>query len=125
MNLAYLVNHLFLPPKLPQEDDSSLDGLQALLSHVKESATAFVQKLREKNVDGDIIRSWARLEKTFRWMEDLHVNGLLLLKSLHGAIIGMDVDGALSLSTTSSSNLLLPFRYSRSPYRRPKCRSHH
>ena len=125
MNLAYLVNHLFLPPKLPQEDDSSSDGPQALLSHVKENATAFLKELGEKNVDGDIIRSWTRLEKTFRWMDDLHVNGLLPLESLHGAISGMDVDGALSLSTTSSSNLLLPFRCSRSPYRRPKCRSHH
>ena len=125
MNLAYLVDHLFLPPKLPQEDDSSLDGPQALLSHVKESATAFVQKLREKNVDGDIIRSWARLRKTFKWMDDLHVKGLLPLESLNGAISGMDVDGALSLSTTSSSNLFLPLICSSSPYRRPKCWNHH
>ena len=125
MSLAYLVNHLFLPPRLPQKDDSTLGGPQALLSHVGKSATAFLKELSEKNVDGGIVRSWTRLQKTFRWMEDLHVNGLLPLESLHGAISGMDVNGALSLSTTSSSNLLLPFRCSRSPYRRPKRRSHH
>ena len=124
MNLAYLVDHLFLPPKLPQEDDSTSGGPQAVVSHVRKSATAFLKELG-KDVDCDIIRSWARLQKTFRWMDDLHVNGLLPLESLHGAISGMDVDGTLSLSTTSSSNLFLPFRCSRSPYRRPKCRSHH
>ena len=96
MNLAYLVDHLFLPPKLPQEDDSSSDGPQALLSHVNRSVKIFVKKLRKKRVDNDIIRSWARLQKTFQWMDDLHVKGLLPLKSLNGAISGMIVDGALS-----------------------------
>ena len=124
MNLAYLVDHLFLPPKLPQEDDSTSGGPQAVVSHVRKSVTAFLKELG-KDVDCDIIRSWARLQKTFRWMDDLHVNGLLPLESLHGAISGMDVDGALSLSNTSSPNLFLPFRCSRSPYRRTKCRSHH
>ena len=124
MNLAYLVDHLFLPPKLPQEDDSTSGGPQAVVSHVRKSVTAFLKELG-KDVDCDIIRSWARLEKTFRWMDDLHVNGLLPLESLHGAISGMDVDGALSLSNTSSPNLFLPFRCSRSPYRLTKCRSHH
>ena len=96
MNLAYLVDHLFLPPKLPQEDDSSSDGPQALLSHVNRSVKIFVKKLRKKRVDNDIIRSWARLRKTFKWMDDLHVKALLPLESLNGAISGMDVDGALS-----------------------------
>ena len=96
MNLAYLVDHLFLPPELPQEDDSSSDGPQALLSHVNRSVKIFVKKLRKKRVDNNIIRSWARLRKTFKWMDDLHVKNLLPLESLNGAISGMDVDGALS-----------------------------
>ena len=96
MNLAYLVDHLFLPPKLPQEDDSFSDGPQALLSHVNRSVKIFVKKLRKKRVDNDIICSWARLQKTFQWMDDLYVKGLLPLESLNGAISGMNVDGALS-----------------------------
>ena len=130
MTLAFLVNHLFLPPKLPQEDDSSSGGPQALLSHVRKSATAFLKEIvfGDKNVDVDIIRSWSRLQKTFRWMDDLHVQGLLPLESLHGAISGMDVDGTLFPLLKIQDpliNLFLPFRRPRSPYRRPKCRSHH
>ena len=87
MNLAYLVDHLFLPPKLPQEDDSTLGGPQALLLHVKESTTGFVHKLGDMNVDGDIIRSWAHLPKTFQWTDDLHVNDFLPLESSTGPLV--------------------------------------
>lgn len=97
MDLTFLVNHLFLPPKLPQEDDSASGGPQALLSHVRKSTMAFFEVVfGDKNVDNNIIHSWMRLQKTLRWMDDLHVQGLLLLESLHEAISGMDVDGALS-----------------------------
>ena len=70
MNLIYLVDHLFLPPKLPQEDNSTSGGPQALLLDVKESATTFVQKLDGKNtatsfVAGHIYRRHSNERMTY------------------------------------------------------------
>ena len=71
-DLNYLINHLFLPPQLPQEDDSSTAGTRALLHHVADSAYAFQDTLRQQNVDISVLSSWSTLCNMLQSMEALH-----------------------------------------------------
>jgi len=48
-HLRYLIDHLFLPPELPQKDDSDPTSTHALLSHVSDSAAAFLRYQKTEN----------------------------------------------------------------------------
>ena len=101
MDVPYLINHLFLPPKLPQEDDSTSDdstsgGPQALLSYVVKTATVFVELLKQEDVEANVLRGWTRLRKTLQWMDKLHTQSVLPLENIRRIVSGMEVHGALS-----------------------------
>ncbi|KAL0569705.1 hypothetical protein V5O48_012255 [Marasmius crinis-equi] len=49
-DLEYLINHVFLPPKLPQSDDSSVDNAHNLCSKVLEAAVAYWQRGENRSV---------------------------------------------------------------------------
>jgi hypothetical protein len=95
-HLTYIINHLFLPPKLPQEDDSSPTGTQALLQHVTESAAAFVGSLRNQNVDLSVLHCWRTLHKMLESMALLHRSEYIPLKGLRDSINDMKIGGAFT-----------------------------
>ena len=97
MDVSYLINHLFLPPKLPQQDDSTSGGPQALLSYVAKTATVFVELLKKEDVEANVLQGWTRLQKTLQWMDKLHTQSVLPLENVRRILSGMEVHGALSL----------------------------
>jgi hypothetical protein len=95
-NLNYLINHLFLPPQLPQEDDSSTAGPRALLHHVAESAYAFQDTLRRQNVDISVLSSWSTLCNMLQSMEALHQSVHIPLEDLSRSIGNMKMRGTFT-----------------------------
>jgi len=95
-NLTYLINHLFLPPILPQEDDSSTAGTQALLRHVADSAHAFQNILRQQNVDIGVLDRWDTLRNMLRSMEVLHQSVHIPLEDLRRSIDNMQMHGTFT-----------------------------
>jgi hypothetical protein len=95
-HLTYIINHLFLPPKLPQEGDSSPAGTQALLQHVTDSADAFVEVLCHQNVDISVLRSWCTLHKMLESMAVLHQSEYIPLEGLRSSISYMETGGAFT-----------------------------
>ena len=101
MHVPYLINHLFLPPKLPQEDnsisdDSTSGGPQMLLSYVAKTAGAFIGELKKEHIEANVLQGWTHLQKTLQWMDKLHMQSMLLLENVCRIISGMEVHGALS-----------------------------
>ena len=90
--IEYLTNHLFLPPKLPQQDDSSSTGKNALLHHVTDSAAAFL-KILEQDADIDVLHKWRTLHKMLESMEVLHKSEYIPLEGLRNSIKQMKIDG--------------------------------
>jgi len=96
-HLTYIINHLFLPPRLPQADDSGPTGTQALLQHVTDSADAFVEVLCHQNVDISVLRSWCTLHKMLESMAVLHQSEYIPLEGLHNSINYMEIGDILTL----------------------------
>ncbi|KIM76437.1 hypothetical protein PILCRDRAFT_649814 [Piloderma croceum F 1598] len=95
-DLTYLINHIFLPQKLPQEDDSSTAGTQVLLRHVADSAHAFKDTLRQQNVDIGVVDRWDTLFKMLQSMEVLHQSVHIPLEDLRKSIDNMQMHGTLT-----------------------------
>lgn len=92
-NMKYIVNHLFLPPKLPQEDDRTEDKQSALLGHVVESTAVFCQELNNIEVDKYVRQCWATLLKMFLSMQSLRETVVLPLEDLRDAVERMQISG--------------------------------
>jgi hypothetical protein len=91
--LSYLTNHLFLPPELPQEDDSSPEETRALLHHVTDSAAAFCSDLRSQNVDVGVLHKWLTLHRMLKSMKVLHKSQYIPLEDLRNLINNMKIHG--------------------------------
>ncbi|KAF8166617.1 hypothetical protein K438DRAFT_252777 [Mycena galopus ATCC 62051] len=88
-SLEYTINHLFLPPKLPQKDDNEAGLQRAFLNHIAESAKAFCEGLERNNVDDVVQAHWKLLDRTLRRFADIHGALNLSSESLQDAIIRM------------------------------------
>ncbi|KAJ7614686.1 hypothetical protein DFH06DRAFT_1367976 [Mycena polygramma] len=99
--LNYVINHLFLPPKLPQKDDSIDVGLQQkLLQHISKCAQSFCQGLRDANVADEVQTCWNRLQKTLERFAYIHTTSHVSEESLEEAINGMELDDVLCIHIT-------------------------
>ncbi|KAF8586884.1 hypothetical protein K439DRAFT_1552162 [Ramaria rubella] len=81
-DINYLVNHLFLPPKLPQEDDWTHSRSATLIQHVAESVTSFSLVLEQLDIDNSVRRCWRKMGDMIRSMQSLsflveHTNSCL------------------------------------------------
>jgi hypothetical protein len=95
--LEYLINHLFLPPKLPQREDSNeLDGRNMLLSHVLESATIF-EKLEREGASQRVQQCWRALRRMLQSTYDIHRREHISASVLQHAIRQMTPQGSFSL----------------------------
>lgn len=92
--LHYVINHLFLPPQLPQEDDSGdIDSQAALLLHISESATAFAEGLSNTDVGTSVTPCWQILQKMLQSMHRIHENTHMSLAELQRTVENMEVQG--------------------------------
>jgi hypothetical protein len=95
----YMINHLFLPPKLPQEDDSGDPSNQeALLLHLSESAKAFADGLSHlDHISAQASQAWRILQRMLESMHRIHRGTHLSMAELQRTIERMKVQGQLTL----------------------------
>ncbi|KAJ6458153.1 hypothetical protein C8R47DRAFT_995335 [Mycena vitilis] len=99
--LDYVINHLFLPPKLPQKDDSTDVGLQQeLLHHISKCAQSFCEGLRATNVADEVQTCWNRLQKTLENFAYIHATSHVSEESLEDTINGMELNDVLCIHIT-------------------------
>ena len=93
---SYIINHLFLPPILPQTDDRDVECQEALLSHVVESANVYCQNLESSGVDRTVHRCWLILYKMLLSMQTIRQAEFIDQQELQTAVQNMEVDGTSS-----------------------------
>lgn len=92
--LEYAINHIFLPPKLPQEDDSADMKLQrALLQHIAKCAKSFCEGLERDNAGIEVQDCWKLVYRTLKHFAALHSTPNLSRETLEEVISGMQVHG--------------------------------
>jgi hypothetical protein len=64
--LPYIINHVFLPPKLPQEDDSGVDKDSALILECEAALKSF-----QAHLPSHECRRWAACTRMLRKMLEL------------------------------------------------------
>ncbi|KAJ7272701.1 hypothetical protein B0H12DRAFT_1091594 [Mycena haematopus] len=87
--LDYAINHLFLPPKLPQSADTDVELEQTLLKHIANCVKTFCQGLRHNNVDNVVQNYWGLLQRTLDNFADIHGSGNLSKEHIQQVINGM------------------------------------
>ncbi|KAJ7132331.1 hypothetical protein C8R44DRAFT_611840 [Mycena epipterygia] len=94
--LEYIINHLFLPPKLPQGDDTAPKPQAALLRHLSVCAKSFCEGLEGENTE--IKARWNALRRTLDRFAEIHSTSSNISQgNLEGIINGMLVHDVLCL----------------------------
>ena len=93
-NISYIINHLFLPPNIPQRVDRTVDRQSALLSHVAESAKAFYEAVDCAEVDEHVRKCWDTLHRMIFLMQEVRHGSLINLPSLLSVVENMKISGA-------------------------------
>ncbi|KAJ7483146.1 hypothetical protein FB451DRAFT_1555198 [Mycena latifolia] len=97
--LNYIINHLFLPPKLPQKDDSAFQ--HELLKHIANCAKSFYDGLASEDVAAET--RWAKLRLTLECFANIHESPQISRESLEAAIKHMQPDDVLCLHIVSQN----------------------
>ncbi|KAI5830448.1 hypothetical protein K523DRAFT_239739 [Schizophyllum commune Tattone D] len=66
--LSFTINHLFLPPELPQEYDGLADDERALIVSITDSANAFYDAIQHSpdNIDDSVVDQWLRVQRMLK-----------------------------------------------------------
>jgi len=99
--LAYVIDHVFLPPKLPESDDTEASHERVLLQHVHSTLKAF-QQLHHDVGGGvsDRLQGVARCILMVQRMISVRVDGALDAARLDKELKEMESGGMLLLSLT-------------------------
>ncbi|KAJ7035584.1 hypothetical protein C8F04DRAFT_1000632 [Mycena alexandri] len=109
-SLDYAINHLFLPPKLPQQDDSTnADSQRALLQHISACAESFCEGLQEDGIDSRVRACWRRLRDTLLCFAHLHDVPSIDKNDLEAVVNAMGVSGEYIPLPSSSIRDVLCF----------------
>lgn len=93
-DLKYIIDHVFLPPRLPQKHDDDThrkDGV--LLNVVAQAATRFANLLPPIYEAPGPLKVWKIIEKTLNTMGSIYSEGHVDRSKLQAALEGMEVDG--------------------------------
>ncbi|KAJ7460834.1 hypothetical protein FB451DRAFT_1141265 [Mycena latifolia] len=101
--LNYIINHLFLPPKLPQQDDSLLAFHHELLKHIADCAKSFCDGLANEDVAAEVQTRWAKLRLTLARFANIHESPQISRESLEAAIKHTQPDDVLCLHIVSQN----------------------
>jgi hypothetical protein len=95
-DLKYIIDHVFLPPKLPQKYDFDTHRKDSLLlDYVTQASKSFADLLAIP-IDGQpssALNVWAILQNTLKTMGPLYADGGLLQDELEAALQSMNVNG--------------------------------
>ena len=120
-DLNYIINHVFLPPKLPQKDDSDATKDSYLVEELLTALKSFQTHVPEQER-----LEWIPCIKMVRNMLQIrdHVGGLVA-KEVKATLRGM-VDGGTNLPTSGNKTVLttFAFRYPGVAYPLPECGIH-
>ncbi|KAF8166619.1 hypothetical protein K438DRAFT_1857045 [Mycena galopus ATCC 62051] len=93
--LEYAINHLFLPPKLPQEDDTNVELERAFLKHIANCVKSFCEGLGRDHVDDEVQTHWKLLQRSMKSFANIHDSGKLSRENLQQVIEGMHLHDVL------------------------------
>lgn len=98
LNLMYLVNHIFLPPKLPQEDDLNDPDEHAIIEHVYQSSQEYFSLIRERYKS-----RWSPIVKMLKNLCSSHETFVLSGEDMERSMTEMEPGGKVhsQLSTQS------------------------
>ena len=91
-NLLYFINHVFLPPKLPQKDDADITGDLALTEECRTALESFVAYLPS----GDHSK-WASCAKMLSRMLETRDRGDMIVENVKMGLREMTSGGRLNL----------------------------
>jgi hypothetical protein len=94
--LQYMIRHVFLPPKLPQEsesDDSLMD--HHLLLQVQKASRRFIESIRASDEATSVgtVAKWKPISKMLHNMRTLHQARFLIKGDLVSAFEEMEIKG--------------------------------
>ncbi|KAJ7221929.1 hypothetical protein C8J57DRAFT_1593667, partial [Mycena rebaudengoi] len=93
-NIDYIINHLFLPPKLPQaHDDPDSSKQQALAQHLSNCAAIFCDHLSREDVESSVQAHWKDLKKMLSGFARIHEGAGMSPEHLAAAINKMNSKG--------------------------------
>lgn len=95
-DLRYLVDSVFLHPKLPHEEEANRRSKENyLLRFVSSSATAFAALLggTAAAANKNASRGWMRITHMLQTMASLHSSDVLSKKSVQSALLAMKKNG--------------------------------
>lgn len=120
-DLKYIINHVFLPSKLPQKDDSNVGKDYSLVEEVLAALESFRAHISEQES-----LEWIPCTKMVRNMLQIrdHLGGLVA-KEVETTLTRM-VDGGTSIPASGNKIKLMTFglRYPRVAYPLPECGTH-
>ncbi|KAG9020175.1 hypothetical protein FS842_007539, partial [Serendipita sp. 407] len=94
--LGYIINHVFMPPKLPQEHDpESPKKDSALLKAIDQAARSFCEVVSTVDTSRNTKDTWIILRRMVNTMMHLHLHGSFSRAQLQTALNQMDVNGVL------------------------------
>ncbi|KAI9890486.1 MAG: hypothetical protein M1814_003970 [Vezdaea aestivalis] len=100
--LQYIFNHVFLPPRLPQEDDESPAKATALIEHFLEALRLFYDSLPEERL------RWIRCIKMLENILILQYHGgKMSVEKLKTVLMDMEVEDVLALFIRSQNSGLI------------------
>jgi hypothetical protein len=121
-HLNYLATHIFLPPKLPQEEESDHYAKElSLLEFISTAVDEFRCILREPNsgTNQSAITAWSTVHRMLKASRSLYSSETLDADQTLKALLGMKVDGT-SISFHPTSRALHICRCNSSLYYRPE-----
>jgi hypothetical protein len=86
--LQYLINHIFIPPKLPQEEDYSEEAERRLCQHVYQAGLDY-DALRVPDQES----RWPRFLKTLQMIHECHSSGQFSLDAIRDTMAAMEQGG--------------------------------
>jgi hypothetical protein len=95
-DLQYLIDHIFLPPKLPQMHDSDVhrkdSRLLDFVTHTSETFATTLAKPADVGTPHDL-KVWSIIQKMLKTMATLYADGGIVRDELKVALEHMDIDG--------------------------------
>lgn len=115
-DLNRLINHLFLPPKLPQANDTTHDNRGVILRFVIDCCSAFVNKI--ERAETVVAKRWEGICAMLENMEKINRGTEVSPQTIRQALLNMEVDGMHNFINQRSYLLQLCFQ-TQSPFMFP------
>ena len=91
--LQYVIDHVFLPPNLPQEDDSSYDNCKALARQIRDALNAYTALLPAQAPDRSLWTSVTNM--VIRLLDARNAKGVLSKEKMGQSLVAMVEGGKL------------------------------